>query len=48
MIGITLRKSVNLTRMVQNPITKKRSKVASKLDLSGVGSAGQQARADRR
>jgi hypothetical protein len=33
-IGLALRKSLNLTRMVLNPITKKRSKVSSKLDVS--------------
>ena len=33
-IGVSLRKSLNLTRMVLNPITKKRTKVTSKLDVS--------------
>ncbi len=33
-VGISLRKSLNLTRMVLNPLTKKRTKVSSKLDVS--------------
>ncbi len=33
-LGLTMRKSLNLTRMVTNPITKKTNRLTSKLDLS--------------
>ncbi|MBD3162672.1 MAG: cell surface protein SprA, partial [Candidatus Eisenbacteria bacterium] len=36
-VGVTLSRSINLSRMVTNPITKKRSRVTSKLDVSLSG-----------